>query len=147
MTLTKRASETRAAAIFDPYVLPPTPRWEEAYTRGPGIGEVFGLPNEALKFLVPPENRAVREITPAVSSSSGDFRILGAEAREGGRRTYTEKGNEEDTLLKANIPLYRRAEKPKIIPRFARCLESTLVYITRVRLCNVSWTGRYAMAE
>lgn len=49
--------------------------------RGPRIGEVFGLPNEALKFLVPPENRAIREITRAVSSPSSDFLIFEATAR------------------------------------------------------------------
>lgn len=62
MTLMKRASETRAAAIFGPLSFPLSMR---LYTRGAGIGEVFGLPNEALKFLVLLENRAVREITRA----------------------------------------------------------------------------------
>jgi len=35
-----------------------------------------GLPNEVLKFLVPPENRAVREITRLISSPASDFLIL-----------------------------------------------------------------------
>jgi hypothetical protein len=35
-----------------------------------------GPPNETLKFLVPPENRAVREITRLISSPASDFLIL-----------------------------------------------------------------------
>lgn len=92
MTLTKRANEyrrnfrspsdtanvyTRARMCVYVHV--------RTWSRARRIGEVFGLPNEqALKFLVPPENRPVREITPTRFSLSlflftGNFLMFRAE--------------------------------------------------------------------
>lgn len=117
------------------------------------LGEVFGLPNEALKFLVPPgESGSSRNNTSRFFLPQRFPDIRGA--REDGfhvAKTHAEKEDERDTLLRANLYPYIdgkcRAEKPKIIPRLARCVESTSVYITGVRLCNASWTGRYAVGR